>query len=59
MDQVLEAALRRRPKPLEPKAVGPTGDGRPVPASSATVHRPTFPPTDQSPVVVQHADGAC
>jgi ATP-dependent Lon protease len=59
MDQVLEAALRRRPKPLEPKTVGPAGGGRLVPPTSPAVRRTPFPPTDQSPVVVQHADGAC
>ena len=59
MDQVLEAALRRLPKPLEPKVVGPAGGGRLVPDTSPTVRRTTFPPTDQPPVVVQHADGAC
>ncbi len=48
MDQVLEAALRRRPKPLESKA-GPGTGGRGE--GSHTVRRPSFPP-DQPAVVV-------
>jgi ATP-dependent Lon protease len=55
MDQVLEAALRRRPKPL--KAVPPTvvegGDDLPRPKPETRVRRTTFPPQDQPPVVVQ------
>ncbi len=53
MDQVLEAALRRRPKPL--KAVPPTvvevGDELPQPEN--LVRRSTFPTPEQPPVVVQ------
>src|SRR4051794_21707042 len=54
MDQVLEAALRRRPKPL--KAVPPTivesGEKLPTPEPESRVRRNTFPP-DQPQVVVQ------
>ena len=53
--QALEAALRRRPKPL--KAVPPTiveGDGElPKAEPAARVRRTTFPPADQPPVVVE------
>jgi ATP-dependent Lon protease len=48
MDQVLETALRRRPKPL------PAAATKPEPASESTAHtvrRPEFP-TEQPPVVV-------
>jgi ATP-dependent Lon protease len=55
MDQVLEAALRRRPKPL--KAVPPTivggGQSKPKPEPVPQVRPTTFPPSDQPPVVVQ------
>jgi ATP-dependent Lon protease len=57
MDQVLDAALRHRPKPL--KAVPPTivggGHGKPTPKPGAETRvRPTtFPPTEQPRVVVQ------
>jgi ATP-dependent Lon protease len=55
MDQVLEAALRRNPKPLT--AVPPTivGGGREPakPEPAARVRRTTFPPADQPPVVVE------
>jgi ATP-dependent Lon protease len=54
MEQVLEAALRRRPKPL--KAVPPTivegGEKLPTPEPESRVRRNTFPP-DQPQVVVQ------
>jgi ATP-dependent Lon protease len=54
MDQVLEAALRRRPRPL--KAVPPTvvegGDELPKPEPESRVRRSTFPPAEQPPVVV-------
>jgi ATP-dependent Lon protease len=54
MDQVLEAALRRRPKPL--KSVPPTivegGDDLPKPEPASRVRRNTFPP-DQPQVVVK------
>jgi predicted ATP-dependent protease len=55
MEQVLEAALRRRPKPL--KAVPPTivegGGELPKPEPASRVRRTTFPPADQPPVVVE------
>ena len=55
MDQVLEAALRRTPKPLA--AVPPTlvgGSREPAkPEPAARVRRTTFPPADQPPVVVE------
>ncbi len=55
MDQVLEAALRRRPKPL--KAVPPMtvegGGELPRPEAGSRVRRSTFPPADQPPVVVE------
>ena len=52
MEQVLEAALRRKPKPLPVTPVEP----KPQDESSATtprVGRPGFPPSDQPPVVVR------
>src|SRR6187551_1728589 len=55
MEQVLDAALRRRPKPL--KVVPPTivegGDTIPKPEPESRVRRTTFPPADQPQVVVQ------
>jgi ATP-dependent Lon protease len=55
MEQVLEAALRRRPKPL--KSVPPTivegGDTLPKPEPESRVRRTTFPPADQPQVVVK------
>jgi ATP-dependent Lon protease len=56
MDQVLEAALRRKPKPLRaepPKVI--TGDESldPQPEPHSRVRRTTFPPADQPPVVVR------
>jgi ATP-dependent Lon protease len=54
MDQVLEAALRRRPKPL--RNVPPTVvEGEPKPAPESRVRRSSFPPSDQPQVVVQGA----
>jgi hypothetical protein len=58
MDQVLEAALRRKPKalPVEPPKVVKGDDPLdPEPAAQPRVRRSNFPPTDQPPVVV---DGA-
>ncbi len=58
MDQVLEAALRRRPRPLKavpPAAVG-GGGGTPRPGRGdpePPVRRTPFPPTDQPQVVVR------
>jgi ATP-dependent Lon protease len=56
MDQVLTAALRRRPKPLAaepPKVV--EGDDKldPKPEGESRVRRSTFPPSDQPPVIVR------
>ncbi len=50
MDQVLEAALRRRPKPLS-RPTTPTPGGSKV-VSHAKVIRPSFPPAEQPPAVV-------
>ncbi len=59
MDQVLEAALRRRPRPL---TASPSGGGSgarkpaPAPTHTPTVRRPPFPPAEQPPVVVATRD---
>ena len=50
MDQVLEAALRRRPKPLSRPATPTPGGSKVVPSSK--VIRPSFPPAEQPPAVV-------
>jgi hypothetical protein len=58
MEQVLEAALRRKPKPLEaepPKIIRGNDPIEPSPASR--VRRTDFPPTDQPPVVVRQERG--
>ena len=58
MDQVLEAALRRRPTPLERRSrPRPRPRRRPAPRRKARpgVRRPAFPPTDQPPVMVKGA----
>jgi ATP-dependent Lon protease len=54
MEQVLDAALRRKPKPLAsepPKVV--QGDESIDPTPASRVRRTDFPPTDQPPVVVR------
>jgi ATP-dependent Lon protease len=52
MDQVLETALRRRPKPLPAAAAPkPAKDGESEKAPEAPIRRPNFPP-DQPAVVV-------
>jgi ATP-dependent Lon protease len=54
MEQVLEAALRRKPKalPVEaPKII--KGDDPIDPSPASRVRRTDFPPTDQPPVVVR------
>ena len=51
MDQVLEAALRRRPKPLATTAKPEPGSGGP--RGHETVRPPAYPPSDQPAVVVQ------
>jgi ATP-dependent Lon protease len=57
MEQVLESALRRKPKPL--KVVPPTvvggGDELPKPEPESRVRRSTFPTPAQPPVVVQRS----
>jgi ATP-dependent Lon protease len=56
MDQVLEAALRRKPKALAaepPKVVKGTDELDPEPDKQPTVRRSNFPPSDQPPVVVR------
>ena len=58
MDQVLEAALRRKPKALvaePPKVVKGNDPLDPDPAKEPTVRRRDFPPTDQPPVVVRQS----
>jgi ATP-dependent Lon protease len=54
MDQVLEVALRRRPKPLPaaPKAPARESDGNREPETETPIRRPSFPP-DQPAVVVK------
>ena len=54
MEQVLEAALRRKPKPLvaePPKII--KGDTPLDPQPEPRVRRTDFPPTEQPPVVVE------
>jgi ATP-dependent Lon protease len=56
MEQVLEAALRRKPKPLSaepPKVVKGDDPLDPEPATESRVRRTTFPPADQPSVVVE------
>jgi ATP-dependent Lon protease len=55
MEQVLEAALRRRPKSLvvKPAPVGDGGSGKAKPEPESRVRRSPFPPQDQPQVVVQ------
>src|SRR5436189_2597318 len=58
MDQVLEAALRRKPKALvaePPKVVKNDDQLDPEPEKQPTVRRRDFPPTDQPPVVVERS----
>ncbi len=60
MDQVLDAALRRKPQPIRPPRtpVGGTGTRREhVPAAGRTV-RGGFPPADQPPAVAGPPDRA-
>ena len=56
MDQVLEAALRRKPKPLDAEAPKVGSGDDPSPPESEPHRgalRPTFPPTDQPPLAVR------
>ena len=54
MDQVLETALRRRPKPLAATPTAPVRDAEPAtePAPETPIRRQNFPP-DQPAVVVK------
>jgi ATP-dependent Lon protease len=56
MDQVLETALRRKPKALTleepPKVIKPDDKLTEEPERQARVRRAPFPPADQPPVVV-------
>jgi ATP-dependent Lon protease len=55
MEQVLEAALRRKPKPLvaePPKVVKGDDPLDPEPEAQPRVRRSNFPTSDQPPVVV-------
>jgi ATP-dependent Lon protease len=58
MDQVLEAALRRKPKPLqaEPPKIVEGNKPAPEPEPASPVRRSNFPPSDQPPVVVGPRD---
>jgi ATP-dependent Lon protease len=56
MEQVLEAALRRKPTPLEaepPKVIKGDDQLDPEPETQSRVRRTTFPPAEQPPVVVR------
>jgi ATP-dependent Lon protease len=56
MDQVLEAALRRKPKPLQadpPKVIGKDDKLDEAPEGESRVRRNTFPTPEQPPVVVR------
>src|SRR5688572_365354 len=54
MEQVLEAALRRKPKPLEADPPKVIRGGDPIePSPASRVRRTDFPPSDQPPVVVR------
>jgi len=53
MEQVLDTALRRRPRPLAPEPSGPGRQARPASETpTGRTRRPSFPPSDQPPVVV-------
>jgi ATP-dependent Lon protease len=55
MDQVLDAALRRRPRPLaDTQGGGGRGPRKstPAPVETPAVRRPPFPPAEQPPVIV-------
>lgn len=52
MDQVLNAALRRRPRPLKPTpTTPPTKGGSSAKTDAAPLKAPLFPPADQPPAV--------
>jgi ATP-dependent Lon protease len=52
MGQVLDAALRRRPKPLKGASTTITGGGGTKGGGESRVRRSPFPPSDQPTVVV-------
>jgi ATP-dependent Lon protease len=55
MDQVLEAALRRKPRPLHAEPAKILEGDKPLdpePEAESRVRRSTFPPAEQPPVVV-------
>jgi ATP-dependent Lon protease len=53
MEQVLETALRRRPRPLAPDPSRPAREERPGGGTpTGRSRRPSFPPSEQPPVVV-------
>ncbi|MCJ7712213.1 MAG: hypothetical protein MUQ32_15435, partial [Chloroflexi bacterium] len=53
MDQVLDAALRRSPQPLEPVTTTVGGSGGGSKAGGGSNVRAPFPPADHPGVVVQ------
>jgi ATP-dependent Lon protease len=53
MDQVLEAALRRKPKPLATEPPKVVKKDEPIESPAPRVGRREFPPSDQPPVVVE------
>jgi ATP-dependent Lon protease len=54
MEQVLEAALRRKPKPLEVVPAKVIEGDKPLdPEPESRVRRSSFPPSEQPPVVVE------
>jgi ATP-dependent Lon protease len=58
MEQVLETALRRRPRPLAPVPSGPTREGSEPESTTGRTRQPAFPTSDQPPVVVMPAEVA-
>ncbi|HVA88120.1 MAG TPA: endopeptidase La, partial [Candidatus Saccharimonadales bacterium] len=59
MEQVLEAALRRRPMPLRSEPAKVIEGDKPIePEAESRVRRSSFPPTDQPPLVVKESDAA-
>jgi ATP-dependent Lon protease len=56
MDQVLEAGLRRKPRPLHPEPAKIIDGDKPLdkePEGESRVRRSPFPPAEQPPVVVR------
>jgi hypothetical protein len=59
MDEVLGAALRQKPKALEPskpKVLDKGEEPAEAPEGESRVRRSNFPPAEQPPVVVQGTD---